>query len=117
MKMKAKDKFLKYCNMFRNDLADLQAEIDYEQEGKQWHGTLAYIGANYSYELANICFELGYATWFFMIADFGALRLFSFEEIKQGVCETIVSNEKISGVYNAEEINKIKNDILNAKIN
>ena len=39
MKMKAKDKFLQYCNMFRNDLADLQKEIDYEQEGKQWHGT------------------------------------------------------------------------------
>lgn len=117
MKMKAKDKVLKYCNMFKNDLADLQAEIDYEQEGKQWHGTLAYIGANYSYELANICFELGYSTWFFMIADFGALRPFSFEEIKENVCNTIISNEEICNEYTAEEINKIKNEILNAKIN
>lgn len=28
MKMKAKDKFLKYCNMFKRELADLQKEID-----------------------------------------------------------------------------------------
>ena len=117
MKMKAKDKFLKYCNMFKNDLADLQKEIDYEQDGKQWHGTLAYIGANYSYELANICFELGYSTWFFMIADFGTLRPFSFEEIKEGVCNTIISNEEICNNYTAEEINQIKNKILSAKIN
>ena len=116
MKMKAKDKFLKYCNMFRNDLADLQAEIDYEQEGKQWHGTLAYIGVNYSYELANICFELGYSTWFFMIGEYIG-EPFDYETLKQGVCDTIISNEKIENVYNAEEINKIKNDILNAKIN
>ena len=117
MKMKAKDKFLKYCNMFRNDLADLQKEIDYEQEGKQWHGTLAYIGANYSYELANICFELGYSTWFFMIADFGTLRPFSFGKIKENICNTIISNEEICNNYTAEEIDKIKNEILNAKIN
>ena len=116
MKMKAKDKFLKYCNMFRNDLADLQKEIDYEQEGKQWHGTLAYIGANYSYELANICFGLGYATWFFEIGEYIG-EPFDYETLKQGVCDTIISNEKIENVYNAEEINKIKNEILNAKIN
>ena len=114
--MKAKDKFLLNCNIFKNDLEDLQKEIDYEELGEV-HGTLAYIGANYSYELANICFELGYSTWFFMIADFGALRPFSFEEIKEGVCNTIISNEKICNDYTAEEINKIKNEILNAKIN
>ena len=117
MKMKAKDKFLKYCNMFRNDLADLQKEIDYEQEGKQWHGTLAYIGANYSYELANICFELGYSTWFFMIADFGTLRPFSFEEIKENVCNTIISNEKIEQHYTEREIEDIKKRILKCKEN
>ena len=114
--MKAKDKFLYNCNVFKNDLEDLQKEIDYEELGEV-HGTLAYIGVNYSYELANICFELGYSTWFFMIADFGALRPFSFEEIKEGVCNTIISNEKICNNYTAEEINKIKNEILNAKIN
>ena len=115
--MKTKDKFLLNCNMLKRELADLQAEIDYEQEGKQWHGTLAYIGANYCYELSNICFGLGYATWFFMIADFGTLRPFSFEEIKEGVYHTIISNEEICNNYTAEEINKIKNEILNAKIN
>ena len=121
--MKAKDKFLKYCNMFKRELADLQAEIDYEQEGKQWHGTLAYIGANYSYELANIGFELGYSTWFFMIADFfttadfGALRPFSFEEIKENVCNTIISNERIEQHYTEKEIEDIKKRILKCKEN
>ena len=114
--MKAKDKFLLNCDIFKRELADLQAEIDYTEDTKI-HGTLAYIGVNYSYELANICFELGYSTWFFMIADFGALRPFSFEEIKENVCNTIISNEKICNNYTAEEINKIKNEILNAKIN
>ena len=114
--MKAKDKFLINCDIFKRELADLQAEIDYAEDTKI-HGTLAYIGANYSYELANICFGLGYATWFFMIADFGTLRPFSFEEIKEGVCNTIISNEEICNNYTAEEINKIKNEILNAKIN
>ena len=115
--MKAKDKFLKYCNMFRNDLADLQKEIDYEQEGKQWHGTLAYIGVNYSYELANICFELGYSTWFFMIADFGTLRPFSFEEIKEGVCNTIIINERIEQHYTEKEIKNIKKRVLKCRGN
>ena len=114
--MKAKDKFLLNCDIFKRELADLQAEIDYAEDTKT-HCTLAYIGANYSYELANICFGLGYATWFFMIADFGTLRPFSFEEIKEGVCNTIISNEEICNNYTAEEINKIKNEILNAKIN
>ena len=114
--MKAKDKFLQYCNMFKRELADLQAEIDYAENTKI-HGTLAYIGANYSYRLANICFELGYATWFFMIADFGTLRPFSFGKIKENICNTIISNEEICNEYTAEEINQIKNKILSAKIN
>ena len=46
MKLKTKDKFLKYCNIFKNDLADLQAEIDYAED-TEIHGTLAYIGKNY----------------------------------------------------------------------
>ena len=114
--MKAKDKFLLNCDIFKRELADLQAEIDYEQEGKQWHGTLAYIGANYSYELANICFGLGYATWFFMIGEYIG-EPFDYETLKQSVCDTIISNEEICNNYTAEEINKIKNEILNAKIN
>ena len=114
--MKAKDKFLLYCNIFKNDLADLQKEIDYEQEGKQWHGTLAYIGANYSYELANICFGLGYATWFFMIGEYTG-EPFDYKTLRQGVCDTIISNEEICNKYTAEEIKQIKNKILSAKSN
>ena len=109
--MKEKDKFLINCDIFKRELADLQAEIEGEEDTKI-HGTLAYIGKNYSYELANICFGLGYATWFFEIG-----KPLDYETLKQGVCDTIISNEKIENVYNAEEINKIKNDILNAKIN
>lgn len=114
--MKAKDKFLLNCDIFKRELADLQAEIDYAEDTKI-HGTLAYIGANYSYELANICFELGYSTWFFMIADFGTLRPFSFEEIKENVCNTIISNEKIEQHYTEREIEDIKKRILKCKEN
>ena len=114
--MKAKNKFLKYCDIFKRELADLQAEIDYAED-TEIHGTLAYIGENYSYELANICFGLGYATWFFEIGEEHTEKPLDYETLKQCVCETIISNEKIENVYNAEEINKIKNDILNAKIN
>ena len=113
--MKAKDKFLLNCDIFKKELADLQAEIDYEEDTKI-NGTLAYIGMNYSYELANICFDLGYATWFFMIAEYNRKPL-DYETLKQGVCDTIISNEKIRKEYTAEEINKIKNEILNAKNN
>ena len=113
--MKAKDKFLLNCDIFKRELADLQAEIDYAEDTKI-HGTLAYIGANYSYELANICFGLGYATWFFMIGEYIG-EPFDYETLKQCVCDTIISNEKICKEYTAEEINKIKNEILNAKIN
>ena len=113
--MKAKDKFLLNCDIFKNDLEDLQAEIEWEENTKIY-GTLAYIGTNYSYELANICFGLGYANWFFMIGEYIG-KPFDYETLKQCVCNTIISNEKISKVYNAEEINKIKNDILSAKIN
>ena len=42
---------------------------------------------------------------------------FDYETLKQGVCDTIISNEEICNNYTAEEINKIKNEILNAKIN
>ena len=113
--MKAKDKFLLNCDIFKRELADLQAEIDYAEDTKI-HGTLAYIGANYSYELANICFGLGYATWFFMIGEYIG-EPFDYKTLRQGVCDTIISNEKICKEYTAEEINKIKNEILNAKIN
>ena len=42
---------------------------------------------------------------------------FDYKTLRQGVCDTIISNEEICKEYKAEEINKIKNEILNAKIN
>lgn len=113
--MKAKDKFLYNCNVFKNDLEDLQKEIDYEELGEV-HGTLAYIGANHSYELANICFGLDYANWFFMIGNYNGDK-FDYKTLKEGVCNTIISNEMIYNEYTAEEIKKIKKEILSAKIN
>ena len=114
--MKAKDKFLYNCNVFKNDLEDLQKEIDYEELGEV-HGTLAYIGANYSYELANICFELGYSTWFFMIADFGKLRPLSFREVKENICNTIIINERIEQHYTEKEIKNIEKRVLKCRRN
>lgn len=113
--MKAKDKFLLNCDIFKRELADLQAEIDYAED-TEIHGTLAYIGANYSYELANICFGLGYAAWFFMIGNYNGDK-FDYKTLKEGVCNTIISNEMICNEYTAEEIKKIKKEILSAKIN
>lgn len=113
--MKAKDKFLLNCDIFKRELADLQAEIDYAED-TEIHGTLAYIGANYSYELANICFGLGYANWFFMIGNYNGDK-FDYKTLKEGVCNTIISNEIICNEYTAEEIKKIKKEILSAKIN
>ena len=115
--MKEKDKFLINCDIFKRELADLQKEIDYEQEGKQWHGTLAYIGVNYSYELANICFELGYSTWFFMIADFGKLRPLSFREVKENICNTIIINERIEQHNTEKEIKNIEKRVLKCRRN
>lgn len=40
--MKEKDKFLINCDIFKRELADLQAEIEWEEDTKI-HGTLAYI--------------------------------------------------------------------------
>ena len=114
--MKAKDKFLQYCNMFKRELADLQAEIDYEQEGKQWHGTLAYIGANYSYRLANICFELGYATWFFMIGNYNGDK-FDYKTLKENICNTIIINERIEQHYTEKEIKNIEKRVLKCRRN
>lgn len=105
---KEKEKFLWNCTLFRNELADLQREIEKEENND--NGTLAYIGANYSYKLANIGFALGYATWFFEIRENG--KELSFEEIKQNLCDTIISNEKICGYYENSEIEKIKERIL-----
>ena len=73
---KEKEKFLWNCTLFRNELADLQREIEEENNDK---GTLAYIGANYSYKLANIGFDLGYANWFFEIRENG--KGLNFDEI------------------------------------
>ena len=109
---KEKEKFLWNCTLFRNELADLQREIEEEENNNK--GTLAYIGANYSYKLANIGFALGYATWFFEIRENG--KELNFDEIKQRLCDTIISNERICGYYENSEIEKIKERILEVQI-
>ena len=103
-----KEKFLYNCNLFKNELASLQKLIEEENNNKI--GTLAYIGANYSYKLANIGFELGYAGWFFEIMGNG--KKLTFNKVKQRLCDTIISNEKICGYYKDSEIAKIKERIL-----
>lgn len=42
---------------------------------------------------------------------------FDYKTLKEGVCNTIISNEMICNEYTAEEIKKIKKEILSAKIN
>jgi len=98
-----KEKFLNYCVMFRDDLKDLQENIDTE-----YTCTLAYLGANYSYELANIGFELGYANWYFSKGN-------NFNEIKNDFLCMIMENEKIIGAYDDKELAKIEKRILECK--
>lgn len=110
MKNKEKEKFLRYCYIFKNDLEDLQKEIDFEHDRNKC--TLSFIGANYSYELANTCFELGYYSWFFYHE-----KDMKYEDLKQNVYETIISDLEITKEYNEEQLTKIKENILNAKSN
>lgn len=103
-----KEKFLNYCKMFGGELADLHFELEYEDDME--NGTLADIGIQYSYELANIGFELGYAGWHFKAKG-------SFEEIKDNFVETIMYNEKLEDFRTIEELKEIENRLLKAKNN
>ncbi len=106
--MNSKEKFLYYCLEFKGELADLQKELDFEENEKC--GTLAYIGANYSYDLANIGFELCYASWFFLANG-------SFEEVKDSFIKTIMENEKLDNFRTIGELKDIESRLLKAKEN
>ena len=70
------------------------------------NGTLANIGCNFSYELANIGFELGYANWQFFIGG-------DFEKVKEEFLKMVIENEKIVGAYTEEELKEIEERIKN----
>lgn len=106
---KEKEKFLNYCKMFNKELEDLQEEIDFEN-AESYNGTLAYIGANFSYELANIGFGLCYASWHFKING-------TFDEIKNDFINTIMSNEKLDDLRTIGELKDIERRLKNAMEN
>ena len=107
-----KEKFLNYCYMFKNELADLQTDLDENGDflGNDNCCTLAYLGLNYSYELANIGFELGYSGWSFSKDD-------NFDEVKSDFLCMIMENENIVGCYTDKELQKIEKRILKCKEN
>ena len=108
---KAEKQFLEYCVMFKNELADLQKDLDEDEFlTNDYCCTLAYLGLNYSYELANIGFELGYSSWAFNNCG-------GFDEIKKDFLTMIMENENIVGCYTEEELNKIEKRILKCKEN
>ena len=108
---KEKEKFLNYCVMFKNELADLQKSLDEDEFlTDDYCCTLAYLGLNYSYELANIGFELGYSGWTFNNCG-------GFDDIKKDFLTMIMENENIIGCYTEEELNKIEKRILKCKEN
>ena len=108
---KAEKQFLEYCVMFKNELADLQKSLDEDEFlTNDYCCTLAYLGLNYSYELANIGFELGYSGWAFNNCG-------GFDDIKTDFLTMIIENENIIGCYTEEELNKIEKRILKCKKN
>lgn len=108
---KAEKQFLNYCVMFKNELADLQKSLDEDEFlTNDYCCTLAYLGLNYSYELANIGFELGYSGWAFNNCG-------GFDDIKTDFLTMIMENENIIGCYTEEELNKIEKRILKCKEN
>ena len=108
---KAEKQFLNYCVMFKNELADLQKSLDEDEFlTNDYCCTLAYLGLNYSYELANIGFELGYSGWAFNNCG-------GFDDIKTDFLTMIIENENIIGCYTEEELNKIEKRILKCKKN
>ena len=107
MKMKReKEKFLNYCVMFKNSLADLQKYLDENGDyfGNDYCCTLAYLGLEYSFELANIGFELGYSGWAFTKDD-------DFEKVKSDFLLMIMESENIIGAYTEKKLNKIEKRI------
>lgn len=108
---KEKEKFLNYCVVFKNELADLQKSLDEDEFlTNDYCCTLAYLGLNYSYELANIGFELGYSGWAFNNCG-------GFDDIKKDFLTMIMENENIIGCYTEKELNKIEKRILKCKEN
>lgn len=107
-----KEKFLNYCYMFKNELADLQTDLDENGDflGNDYCCTLAYLGLNYSYELANIGFELGYSAWAFTKDD-------DFEKVKSDFLLMIMENENILNDFTDYDLNKIEKRILKCKKN
>lgn len=108
---KEKEKFLNYCIMFSKELEETNKwlEEDYNLFTMN-NGTLADLGCNVSYELANIGFELGYASWqFFTKGDF--------EKVQEEFLKMVIENEKIVGAYNEQEIKDIETRIKNAMEN
>lgn len=108
---KEKEKFLNYCVMFKNELADLQKSLDEDEFlTNDYCCTLAYLGLNYSYELANIGFELGYSAWAFTKDD-------DFEKVKSDFLLMIMENENILNDFTDYDLNKIEKRILKCKEN
>lgn len=107
--MENKDLFLRYCKEFNRELEDLQKDIDFEERADEL-GTLAYIGTNFSYDLAVIGFQLCYTSWFFNIKG-------NFEEVKKSFIKTIMSNEKLDNLRTIGELKDIESRLLKAKEN
>lgn len=106
-----KERFLKLCYMFRNELEETNKwlEEDYNLFNMN-NGTLVDLGCNVSYELAIIGLELGYASWQFMIKG-------NFKDIKKAFLDMIIENEKIVGCYTDDELKEIEKRIKKCKKN
>lgn len=107
--MNSKELFLNYCKIFSKELADLQKSFDEDLD--LWCselGTLADLGLNWSFELANIGFELGYASWCF------TTKATSFTTIKEYFFNMIMENETLENVYSNEELKRIGERIKKA---
>ena len=97
--------------MLQKDLVETEKTIEEDYDFLEGNcGTLAYIGLNYSFELANIGFELGYSNWVFDIRG-------DFENIKKEFNSLIIENEKIEKLFNDKELEIISKRILNCKEN
>ena len=106
-----KNRFLDYIMQFKKDLVETEKTIEEDYDFLEGNcGTLAYIGLNYSFELANIGFELGYSNWVFDIRG-------DFENNKKEFNSLIIENEKIEKLFNDKELEIISKRILNCKEN
>lgn len=100
-----KQMFDRYCKYFYKELQYLKEDIEFENSG-----TLQDLGEKMSYELANIGFELGYASWQFYIGN-------DFEKAKNEFSTMIIENEKIVGCYSDDKLEEIKERIERCKQN